>query len=194
MAFVADVVAGALQALGVEKCCLVGHSMGGYVALEFLRRHEAMLAGLVLMNSTPNPDSEAKREARAREVEAVLAGKKGLFAEEAVRGRFAPQNRRRFAGRIEELTALAELCDDEGIAALLRGMASREDTNAVMTRSAVPQLFILGADDDYINPGVVDKLREGHPAARFVVLENVGHMAMVEAPEAAAAALLEFAK
>ena len=53
MEFLADTVAEGLKALGIERCTLVGHSMGGYVALAFCERHPEMLDGLVLLSSTP---------------------------------------------------------------------------------------------------------------------------------------------
>ena len=48
MEFLADTVAAGLRALGIERCTLVGHSMGGYVALAFAERHAEMLDGVVL--------------------------------------------------------------------------------------------------------------------------------------------------
>ena len=74
MEYLADVVRDALQALGIACCTLVGHSMGGYVALAFCERHPEMLDGLVLFSSTPNADTEEKRENRRREIAALLNG------------------------------------------------------------------------------------------------------------------------
>ena len=62
MEFLADTVADGLQELGIERCTLVGHSMGGYVALAFCERHPEMLDGLVLLSSTPNADTPEKAE------------------------------------------------------------------------------------------------------------------------------------
>lgn len=80
MEYLADVVRDALQALGIARCTLVGHSMGGYVALAFCERHPEMLDGLVLFSSTPNADTEEKRENRRREIALVRAGKKEQLA------------------------------------------------------------------------------------------------------------------
>ena len=67
MDFLADTVADAIRALGIERCTLVGHSMGGYVALAVCERHPELLDGLVLLSSTPNPDTEEKAENRRHE-------------------------------------------------------------------------------------------------------------------------------
>ena len=79
MDFLADTVADALTALGIGRCTLVGHSMGGYVALAFCERHPEMLDGLVLLSSTPNPDTPEKAENRRREIALVEAGKKEML-------------------------------------------------------------------------------------------------------------------
>ena len=80
MEFLADTVADGLRELGIERCTLVGHSMGGYVALAFCERHPEMLDGLVLLSSTPNADTPEKAENRRREIALVKAGKKELLA------------------------------------------------------------------------------------------------------------------
>ena len=73
MEFLADVLKGVLDKQGVERCFVVGHSMGGYVAEAFAAKYASMLQGLVLFHSTPNPDTEEKRENRRREIELVRA-------------------------------------------------------------------------------------------------------------------------
>ena len=76
MDYLADVVSAALKALGIESAYIVGHSMGGYVALALCERHPEQVAGVVLLHSTPNPDSEEKRKNREREIALVKSGKK----------------------------------------------------------------------------------------------------------------------
>ena len=93
MEYLADVVRDALQALGIARCTLVGHSMGGYVALAFCERHPEMLDGLVLFSSTPNADTEEKRENRRREIALVRAGKKEQLARVAPGAGFAADGR-----------------------------------------------------------------------------------------------------
>ena len=62
MEFLADTVADAIRALGISRCTIVGHSMGGYVALALCERHPDLLDGVVLLSSTPNPDTPEKAE------------------------------------------------------------------------------------------------------------------------------------
>ena len=66
MELMAAAVRDVLQKEGVSRCSLVGHSMGGYVALAFAELYPEMVEGLALMNSTTLPDSEEKKKNRDR--------------------------------------------------------------------------------------------------------------------------------
>ena len=80
MSFLADTVVGVLDELEIEKATIVGHSMGGYVALETLRRHAERMEGIVLLSSTPNPDSPEAIMAQAKADVAAFQKNKEVVA------------------------------------------------------------------------------------------------------------------
>jgi pimeloyl-ACP methyl ester carboxylesterase len=192
MDYLASVVVGALDALGIEKAYIVGHSMGGYVALSVCEHYPSRVAGVVLLHSTPNADSEEKRKNREREIAVVKSGKKELLAKSAPQAGFAEENRRRCNAYIEDLAEIVHLTEDEGIVALLGGMMERKDQNDMLRSLATPQLFILGKKDGYISVEVAENMVAAHPQAEVAWMENSGHMSFIEEPEACAAALLGF--
>ncbi len=193
MEFLADTVADALTALGVDRFTVVGHSMGGYVALALAERHPERLDGLVLLHSTPNADSPEKAENRRREIALVEAGKKELLARTAPAAGFAEENRTRLRNAIEDLTEQVFVTEEAGIVALLNGMIARKDQNEMLRRSSVRQLFVLGRRDGYIGAETAERMVADHPAAQVLWLEHAGHMGFLEEPETVAAALLDFA-
>ena len=132
MEYVADVLHDMLDALGIDKVTMVGHSMGGYVTLAFCSKYAERLDGLVLLSSSPFADTEQKRENRLREIDLVKAGKKEPLARVAPAAGFAPQNRRRLKDYIADLTECVYVTEDEGIVALLGGMIERVDQNAML--------------------------------------------------------------
>ena len=192
MEYLADVVAEAMTTLGVERFTVVGHSMGGYVALALAERHASRLEGVVLLSSTPNPDTEEKRENRRREIALVKSGKKELLARVAPAAGFAESNRKRLKDYIDDLAEQVHVTEDEGIVALLNGMIERKDQNQMLQTSTVRQLFILGRKDGYIVPEVAEQLVANHPQAEVVWLDESGHMGFIEEPERTAEALLNF--
>lgn len=192
MEYLADTVAEGLRSLGIARCTLVGHSMGGYVALAFCERHPDMLDGVVLLSSTPNADTAEKAENRRREITLVKAGKKDALARIAPEAGFAEQNRTRMKDCIEDLTEQVFITEDEGIVALLNGMAERKDRNEMLRTTSVPVLFILGRKDPYIPPDDAEAMVAAHPRAQVVWLEESGHMGFLEEPEKTADAILGF--
>lgn len=190
--YLADVVADLMVSLGVERYTVVGHSMGGYVALAVAEKYADRLDGVVLLSSTPNPDTDEKRENRRREIELVKSGKKDLLARVAPEAGFAVVNRPRMKDYIADLTEQVHLTEEEGIVALLNGMIERKDQNEMLQKSAVRQLFILGKQDGYIPMEVAEAMVTRHPQAEVAWLEESGHMGFLEQPEACAEALLKF--
>ena len=193
MEYLADVVKNTLDALGIARCTLVGHSMGGYVALAFCEKYPERLDGVVLLSSTPDADTDEKKENRLREIKLVEAGKKDALARVAPEAGFAPENRPRMRDEIEIVVEQVFVTEDEGIAAL----PARYDRAARPQRNAPPlcgarQLFILGQHDGYIPLEKAEALAAAHPQARVAWLEHSGHMGFLEEPEITARALLDF--
>lgn len=192
MEYLADVVADLMASLGVERYTVVGHSMGGYVALAVAEKYGDRLDGVVLLSSTPNPDTDEKRENRRREIALVKSGKKDMLARVAPEAGFAVVNRPRMKDYIADLTEQVHLTEEEGIVALLNGMIERKDQNVMLQKSVVRQLFILGKQDGYIPMEVAEAMVARHPQAEVAWLEESGHMGFLEQPEACAEALLKF--
>lgn len=191
MEFLADAIKGALEELGVTKCVVAGHSMGGYAALAFMRKYPDMLEGAVLFHSFPRADTPEERESRQREIDVVLSGKKDLLAHTVEKG-FAKANRQRFADQIADFADQVILTEADGVLALLRGMMQRPDSGEMLRESRIPQMFILGRFDEYIPPTEAESMIEQNPQAEVVWLENSGHMGFVEEPSAASSALIDF--
>ena len=192
MEYLADTVHAMLDRLEIGKCTLVGHSMGGYAALEFCRKYPERLDGVVLLSSTPNADSDEKKSNREREIALVKAGKKELLARTAPAAGFAADNVKAMKDYIDDLAEIVHLTEDEGIVALLNGMKERGDMNEMLQQSPVRQLFILGRKDGYIPEETAARMVASHPQARVAWLENSGHMGFLEESEACASALLGF--
>lgn len=188
----ADVVKDMLDALGLERVTMCGHSMGGYISLAFCEKYPERLDGIVLLSSSPMADTELKRENRRREIALVKAGKKDLLASVAPEAGFAEQNRKRLKDYIDDLVEQVHITEEEGIVALLGGMMERKDQNEMLRTSAVRQLFILGKWDGYIPVEAAEEFIALNPQAQVVWLEQSGHMGFIEEPEACAEALKTF--
>ncbi|HER41273.1 MAG TPA: alpha/beta fold hydrolase, partial [Salinimicrobium catena] len=91
MELMAETVHAVLQKLQVKKANFIGHSMGGYVTLSFLEQYPKMVGELMLLNSTPEEDSEEKKQNRDRAIEVVQKNKKA-FISMAISNLLPPEN------------------------------------------------------------------------------------------------------
>lgn len=192
MGFLADIVSQLLDKLDIPSATLIGHSMGGYVALAFAEKYPEKLEGLALFHSTPDADTEEKKENRKREIEIVKSGRKEMLARSLPAKRYAPENRKRMEEEIEADMLQVMLTEDEGIVALLNGMAERKDQNEMLRNLKVPQLFIFGRYDELISPEKAEEVMVKNPQAKVVWLEHSGHMGFLEEPEESLKIIREF--
>jgi pimeloyl-ACP methyl ester carboxylesterase len=182
-----------MEILGIHKCLLVGHSMGGYAAIEFASKYARLLKGLVLLNSHVASDTEEESVNRDRSIE--LIDQDHLeFLGSFTKTLFAPSNVKIFEDEIESLKKIAVSTSKEGAIAALRGMKRRKDHVDTLKKLRVPVLIIAGDQDARIP---LDKIKEqvkAAPRVRLEVLEDVGHMSFVEAREYSYKLIKDFAE
>lgn len=188
----ADAVCAVLNELGLARCVMVGHSMGGYATLAFAERYPERLAGWGLFNSHPFADGEKQRDNRQRGVETLRSGKKDLYVAQLFPALFAPEFAAAHPDIVETLVRRGRRQPAESIAAALLGMMDRPDRRAVLRAAAVPVLFLMGEKDQLVPAEYRQEMTPLPRIADIRLLSGVGHMAMIEAPEKAAAILRDF--
>ena len=191
MEFLAECVANSMEHLGIKEYSVVGHSMGGYVALAMCEMYPERLRSVILLSSTPNADSEEKCDRRRREIELVKAGKKSTMARLVPHAGFAPDNVKRLKDYVDDLEELIMLTEDEGVIAILGGMIERKDRNEVLLTTKVPHMFIFGRHAFYIPNEVAEELAARHPQAKVTWLDHSGHMGFIEEPQLCAQAIID---
>ncbi len=198
-------VAGVLDALNVERAALVGHSIGGYVALAFFRMYEERVSGLALVASHVAED--AGRNPSADPAQRVLAaGRDDLAARLERDGTmdaavdsylpryFAPGVYRERPDLVERARTLMQRQNARGCAQLVRGMKERLDSHDLLGDVRVPALVVAGAQDLYLKPETLRATAAAIVGAEFVQLDGVGHLPMFEAPAETTNALAAFAQ
>ncbi|MCB0423252.1 MAG: alpha/beta hydrolase [Mangrovimonas sp.] len=136
--------------LKLRKYVLLGHSMGGYVALALAEKHPDNLKGLCLINSTSRADSEERKQNRERAIKAVKENPK-IYTAISIANLFAENNREKFKKEIEELKAEALKMSVQGIIAALEGMKRRPDREGLLHFSPYKKMLILGEKDPVLN-------------------------------------------
>ncbi|MFC5681908.1 alpha/beta fold hydrolase [Flavobacterium sp. MAHUQ-51] len=146
----ADVVHAVLAELRIRKAVLVGHSMGGYVALAFAELYPDNVKGLVLLNSTSRADSEERKLNRDRAIKAVKQSFTN-FISLSIANLFSEENRERLKDQIELVKQEALKTPLQGIVASLEGMKIRMDREVILHLTPYPKMLILGQKDPVLN-------------------------------------------
>ena len=187
IADMADWTAALLDAAGVSKARLVGHSMGSLIALETAARHPAKVSGLSLIGTaatmTVGPD--LLKAAEANNHDAVdMVSIWGLGYQAELGGSLAPGLwMHSGAQRVLENCRPGVLFND------LSACNAYQNALAAAATIAVPTTLILG-ERDMMTPAKAGKaLAAALPNARTIVLPGAGHMMMVERPDELLAAL-----
>lgn len=191
MNFMARVVREVLAHIGVDRCVMVGHSMGGYVALAFAEHFPFMLRGLALVNSHAMADSEAKRQSREGVCAEVLENK-AKFVVDFVPHLFSESRREEMSQDIKYLKDQCLETSVESIIAAQLGMSRRPSRINVLEELEVPVLFVYGKDDERLLPEVAVAQTLLPHRAEMLMLDKTGHMSFLEEREYVKARIANF--
>jgi len=142
----AEIVKAVLSNLKIRKTIIIGHSMGGYVALALAELYPQFIKGLVLLNSTAKEDSEERKINRDRAIKAVKQNYIN-FVRMSIVNLFSENNRDRLENEIEKVKLEALKTPLQGIIASLEGMKIRKDRQFILKESNFPKMLILGKKD-----------------------------------------------
>lgn len=150
MELMAEAVNAVLTHLNIKDITIIGHSMGGYVALAFAEKKPSIIKGLCLMNSTANGDSLEKKANRDRAVLTVKRNHK-TFIRIAISNLFNQKNRTLFSEDIEKIIEQAQKTPLQGIIAALEGMKIRKDRQILFKNANYKKLLIASIEDPVLN-------------------------------------------
>jgi pimeloyl-ACP methyl ester carboxylesterase len=181
-----------VDSLQCERVTLLGHSMGGMVALEFALRHPERVERLVLCATTASfgkPDGDWQREFIAQRTAPLDAGQSmAELAEVLVPRMIGP-------GSLPEGVKLATHCMGLVPAATYRRALEclvTFDRRAGLASIQVPTLVIAGEHDPNSPPAAVKKLADAIPRSTYLEMRGIGHLQNLEAPDEFDGLLLNF--
>ena len=182
MALMAQAVQAVLWHEKIEKCVILGHSMGGYVILEFARQFPEMLKGLILLHSQAAADDETSQANRNKSIEAVKQNK-DIFINPFIEGLFSDDF---IANQADRVNLIKEICQSqkvEAIVAALAGMRDRANQLDLLKRIQVPVLFILGKEDKRMHYVNIMSQAALPAHAELLILDKVAHFGFMEKPQ-----------
>lgn len=173
----ADMIYGLLSDLRIRKSTLIGHSMGGYVALAFGELYPDHVKSLVLINASSRADSPERKINRDRAVE-VVKKNTSAFVSMAINNLFSESARLAFKKQIELIRNEALQTSAQGIVAALEGMKIRNDREVLLHFGPYTKLVITGNEDVIASEyEILDETKDADVTTHVL---NCGHMAPLE--------------
>ncbi len=180
-------IAGLLDRLGIQNAAIAGHSMGGYIALAFVRLFPGRVRGLGLVSSQAAADSPERKEGRYKSA-AEVADKGIGSVVEAMAPKFTSDKKlQAFARQSMERQQPAAYIG------ALKAMAERIDSTSLLSSFTFPVVLIHGDADQLIPIDRAREVKAALPQAHLVEISGAGHMPMMENSEKTAEALKHLA-
>jgi pimeloyl-ACP methyl ester carboxylesterase len=188
----AEIVRYILDREDIVRCTMIGHSMGGYVALAFAAGYESRLNGLGLFHSTAYADSTEKKEARAKGIEFIRKHGAAAFLKQATPNLFGKKFTSENDAAIQELIAAGSNFSANALVQYYTAMMHRPDRIEVLKKFPKPVLFVIGEEDKSVS--LQDSLNQCHlPGLSLInILPDAAHMGMWEMKDQANATIVKF--
>jgi len=187
----ADYLNAILEKEKITEVILIGHSMGGYISMEFAKRYPQKLVALGLLHSHVFADSDEQKQTRKKAIAFIENNGAKKYLQDFVKNLFAASTAKKTIA-----THLKHVIDTPtaGLTNALKAMMGRSDTSEVLKGTTVPVLFVFGAADKLMP---LEKMLSqcAMPDKCLVqVLNTSGHMGTLEEPEKCARVIKEFLK
>jgi pimeloyl-ACP methyl ester carboxylesterase len=180
------------EILKTDTVTMIGHSMGGYVALSFAEKYPERLNAVGLFHSSAFADTEEKKGARKKSIEFINANGANAFLKTSIPGLFADKFTNEHSNEIEALIEQSNYFTKEALIQYYEAMIARPDRTAVLKEFSNPVLLIIGEHDKAVPMPISLQQAYLPKEAHIHILHNSGHMGMWEEKEKANNILYDF--
>jgi pimeloyl-ACP methyl ester carboxylesterase len=188
----ADSVHESLSRHGEAPSVVVGHSFGGYVALELFRRHPEDFSGLVLTDTRSEADTPEARDKRLATIRRLGDPNQSLDVDATARPLVAPSAWENGGSIVDQVRAMVRSAPSRTVVASLKAIAARPDLTPVLPTIRVPTLVVWGELDQLIPPSQTESMVRRIPGSFGVEMTGAGHLPSLEVPTQFNGALTKF--
>lgn len=162
----------------ISKSVLIGHSMGGYIALAFAEKFPEQLIAFGLFHSSAYADDEVKIDTRKKAISFIKNNGAGAFLNTSIPGLFMDSGKS--AADLKTLLEKGNNFTPEALIQYYEAMISRPDRTSVLKHAELPVLMIMGVHDKAVPFNF--SLKQAHlPKCTYIlILRKSAHMGMLE--------------
>jgi pimeloyl-ACP methyl ester carboxylesterase len=176
----AELARHALEQAPDGPLAVMGHSMGGYVALELLRQAPGRVERVAFVNTHARPDTPESTETRRRLMELAERDFPKVIA--TLLPKLVTPAHLAEVGISGKITEMALATGKEGFLRQERAIIGRVDSRPALKEIRCPALVVAGEQDQLMPVELLRELADGIPGARLEVVKDSGHMTSIEQP------------
>lgn len=161
----------------ISNVCLMGHSMGGYIGLELLKK-PSLLNAIFMVNSSAFPESDEKALKREKGIQ-VLLKNRDLYMSEFFKNIYSDSFKKEFPEIVQNQFEQSKSIPLDCVVSTMRSLMYRNDNEALLKESSVPKYFILGSEDSILPLAEMQK-QSDFVQADLHLLQGCGHVCPIE--------------
>ncbi len=177
MELFSETVEAVLKQLRIRKCIVIGHSLGGYVALAFAERNPQKIKGLCLLNATSNEDDQERKQLRTR-ANMMIQNNFTNMVRMSFTNLFSEVSRVNYADEIKNGLDEALKTSIQGYIAGQEGMKLRPNRNHVLAKNDFKKMIITGRKDPVLD--IQKSIEEAEKTNSKLIIFPDGHMSHIE--------------
>jgi len=181
-----------MDKLHIQKANLCGLSMGGYIALNSVKRFPERFETLILCDTQCIADSTKVKENRYKAIEKINHDGPAEFNEEFIKNVFHPDSLTDKTELVKSLRSVVFGNSKVIIASGLTALAERSETCSALSSISIPTLIICGREDVVTPLEQSEFMHKQIKGSVLKVIDNAGHVSNLEQPEEFNKSLTEF--
>ena len=187
----------------IQRLILGGCSMGGYIALEYIRNYPELIKGLVLIDTKPDADNEDQKQNRLNTITMLEKSSQNFYSNEnlisitlkklykrdaeiksfleTLYSRVISKNTQRKKVKIaNQILNIMKNQKVLGVIHALNGMTGRNDTSKVLENLKINVLILVGENDTITPPEIAKRMENTVSNATLAIIPSAGHLSNME--------------
>ena len=166
-----------------KKFHLLGHSMGGIVAMELVKQHSKRVLSLALLNTNPYKEKEEVKVRRNKILKELDALDLISLMRSDYISRYFPDDCRDKNKLIQQCVDMASVLDKKVFYNQSVALRDRKDQTSILENVDCKTLIIFGESDQLCPVSYHSDMNKMIKSSDLIVLEGVGHMPIIECPQ-----------
>ena len=165
-----------------NKFHLLGHSMGGIIAMELVKQHSKRVLSLALLNTNPYEEKQELKDRRNKTLTELNALDLISLIKSDYISRYFPDDCRDKNKLIQQCVDMASILDKKVFYNQSVALRDRKDRTSILENDDCKTLIICGERDQLCPVSYHFDMNKMIKSSDLIVLEGVGHMPIIECP------------